>query len=1119
MLEFPRATTGGVGDVDFGRTAQLPYDYPEASQLQLAKHIETKELVQTFMNMFHATKEIEYLDNVIGLVDTLVGVYGDQTDILHLRIVATMRYDQTHELKHLDRCIELGELAVAIAPLEQASRAETLRLLGTHYYDRHELLGDLDDLERAIGRGAESIAERPIDHPDRLASLYSLARSLCISFNSLGTLDDLQQAIELYEEVVTATLVDHPDRMHRLDGLASSYATRYQHLGSPEDLHQAIELGTKAVAAYDTGDPVRQYGLGNLGGFLLRRYDLLGAIEDLQQAIELGQEALGMTAVSHHYRQARLVNQSVLLMTRYMRLGTQGDRQQAIKLAEEAMLGTQVGHPGRPGCLHQLAIMFLIRYNHLQALKDLHHAVKMCKEAVAATPVGNPDRVIFLTTLGVLRMNSWHRLPGSLEDLKEAIEINREALEATPVGQPDRLTRLGNLANCFHRLYLYSQSMEDLQQAIDLSEEEVAAATADNPIRPSWLSNLSCFIRSRYLRLGTLEILDEATKRAEEALAATPADYPELADILQELATCISWRFNKTKSTEDIKRALELSRQAWNSTISSPQSRIAGAEMAARLLAHLHRWDESSSLLGEAVRMLPRLSRKSLERGDQEHQLSRYSGLAALAASTAFKAGLAASHSLTLLELGRGIIMGLVIDCRSEISELQAKDPGLFNKFHCLRIEVDSPPRTEDYLALARGEKRLDDRTSYVQSHHRREDLVHELEETLADIRRLPGFEGFLLPPPSELLMAMAAEGPIVLFNSTKISSDAIIIRESIIKVLNLPSLIYQEAKNRMQSSRTFVRGKRSTYASRNGKMEEFLLWLWDVAVGPVLDDLQLTKAVGGLARVWWIGVGILSTAPFHAAGDHSPGSTRNTISRAISSYIPTIRALSYARERKLKIFNSHDSRLLLVTMPTTPTKKPLTNAVQEAKEILDAVGERTNSTILHSPSVDQVLDKLQSNHIIHFACHGVSDPEHPSNSHVLLRKDDGSRSGALDLLTVETIAKTNIKNAQLAYLSACCTADNTSVKLADESIHIASAFHLAGFSHVLATLWESNDAACRQVARDFYGRLFSREGDSEDEGHWRVSSAFHHAVKKLRDHEDNWRQPLLWASFIHTGA
>lgn len=301
-------------------------------------------------------------------------------------------------------------------------------------------------------------------------------------------------------------------------------------------------------------------------------------------------------------------------------------------------------------------------------------------------------------------------------------------------------------------------------------------------------------------------------------------------------------------------------------------------------------------------------------------------------------------------------------------------------------------------------------------------------------------------------------------------------------------------------------------------KMEKLLLWLWDVAVEPVFEKLRRVGVVDdgrGLPRIWWIGVGALAMAPFHAAGDHSPGSTRNTISQAISSYIPTIKGLSYARQKKLDLFSRPDSSLLLVTMSTTPGQKPLKGAVGEVEQIARAVEGRISR--LDSPSTTDVLESLPSYDAIHFACHGLSDGKNPSNSHLLLRRDAASGSEMVDKLTVGAIAGLNIKNAQLAYLSACCTADNSSAALADESIHIASGFQLAGFSHVLATLWESNDLACQQVAGDFYGLLSKASRANQEGGHRVVSAAFHQAVRKLR--EQNPRQPIKWASFIHTGA
>ncbi|KAL0630765.1 hypothetical protein Q9L58_010380 [Maublancomyces gigas] len=165
---------------------------------------------------------------------------------------------------------------------------------------------------------------------------------------------------------------------------------------------------------------------------------------------------------------------------------------------------------------------------------------------------------------------------------------------------------------------------------------------------------------------------------------------------------------------------------------------------------------------------------------------------------------------------------------------------------------------------------------------------------------------------------------------------------------------------------------------------------------------------------------------------------------------------------------------------------KPLKSATNEVKDIWSVVNEQSDT-------------ELPEYHVIHFACHGVSDPKTPSNSHLLVHEDNPS---VLGKLTVEAISLINIKHAQVAYLSACSIAENP--RLADESIHIASGFQLAGFSHLPATMWESDDEACWEVAVEFYRSLFNGQPDG---GHRVVSIAFHFAVKRLG--QRMLRQPI----------
>jgi CHAT domain-containing protein len=85
---------------------------------------------------------------------------------------------------------------------------------------------------------------------------------------------------------------------------------------------------------------------------------------------------------------------------------------------------------------------------------------------------------------------------------------------------------------------------------------------------------------------------------------------------------------------------------------------------------------------------------------------------------------------------------------------------------------------------------------------------------------------------------------------------------------------------------------------------------------------------------------------------------------------------------------------------------------------------------------------------------------------------------------------------------------------LLDEAIHLTSAFQLAGFPHVVGTMWDIDDALAVQVAGRFYAGLTTSAG-TLDVG--RSASALHGAVRALR--ESHRATPSLWAAYIHAGA
>jgi len=80
-----------------------------------------------------------------------------------------------------------------------------------------------------------------------------------------------------------------------------------------------------------------------------------------------------------------------------------------------------------------------------------------------------------------------------------------------------------------------------------------------------------------------------------------------------------------------------------------------------------------------------------MRRLDQQQGLRRLNaqGIAADAAASALDADLPPLHALQLLETGRGVIIGNLLDCRSDLSALCGAHPGLADDLEALQEEYD----------------------------------------------------------------------------------------------------------------------------------------------------------------------------------------------------------------------------------------------------------------------------------------------------------------------------------------------------------------------------------------------------------------------------------------------
>jgi CHAT domain-containing protein len=211
--------------------------------------------------------------------------------------------------------------------------------------------------------------------------------------------------------------------------------------------------------------------------------------------------------------------------------------------------------------------------------------------------------------------------------------------------------------------------------------------------------------------------------------------------------------------------------------------------------------------------------------------------------------------------------------------------------------------------------------------------------------------------------------------------------------------------------------------------------------------------------RLWWVPTGPLAFLPLHAAGDQAG---RAVVDRVISSYLPTVRSLPAATD-------------LIATASAGPV----------------ATGAA-------------VRDALARHSWVHFACHAVSSTTDAAAAQLLLydHRDDP--------LTIRDMAALKISRGELAYLSACDTAHGP-IALADEAVHLAGTFHMAGYTHVIGTMWSLADRVAAEVARIVYEDITTPGPDAGQ-----TAQALHHATREVRAmHPDS---PAYWASYIHVG-
>ncbi|KAI3324623.1 CHAT domain-containing protein [Xylariaceae sp. AK1471] len=700
---------------------------------------------------------------------------------------------------------------------------------------------------------------------------------------------------------------------------------------------------------------------------------------------------------------------------------------EVIQGAKETIATLPVGFPAKPSPSSDLSV--------------LEEAISAAKEALALTGESDPGRELRLRNLGSL-LGSKYGIMGAIDDLERAVDLAHS-------GSPDNFKRLSNLGILLAQRYVETGEADAFFQARQILEEAVAITAENNPSRGIRLHNLAGLFTDRYNKTSSTVDFENAIHFERQAVKATPENHPDLAIRWNQLAAKLELRYRETESRSEIEEAISLFESSLRHSNSPIVEQIVAGVGILRYSVNVTNWQKLFESAETAVNLIPKLASRSLENSDKQYFLSEVSGLASDAAVVALNLGKEPRIALNILELGRGVLAGSLAELRTDVLDLCQMFPQMGNEFLRIRDELDAPvdvnPDPSD---------QVDGGFSNTRS-TRRYNNSQKFDQLVSDIREKAGFEDFLLPPTEERILSAAACGPIIVVNVSRYRCDAILVERRGIQTLRLPQLHLED----------IIKMSKST----NLGSSKVLGWLWDTIAEPVLDILTLIQppANNEWPHIWWIPTGPLTKFPLHAAGHHK--SRESVLDRAMSSYSANIKATIHGRElRKNAPTRLSPDTALLVAMSNTPRRNSLPIVDKECDIVRRICKSMAMKVEEPERRKKQVLAQLPRCTIFHFAGHGHTHYADPAQSYLLLSDWE------VDRLTVANLLETNLRENYpfLAYLSACSTGITKDERFADESIHLISACQLAGYRHVIGTLWEVNDETCVEISRITYESL-----------------------------------------------
>jgi CHAT domain-containing protein len=333
------------------------------------------------------------------------------------------------------------------------------------------------------------------------------------------------------------------------------------------------------------------------------------------------------------------------------------------------------------------------------------------------------------------------------------------------------------------------------------------------------------------------------------------------------------------------------------------------------------------------------------------------------------------------------------------------------------------------------------------------------LDQVVAEIQQVPGFEDFLATPTFDDVARAAGEQPLAYVAAAEHGGLALVVRGEDVTHVDLPELgrepVDTLARRYVDQYAEFRGAPGPNRAGWDAALADTTSWLWARLMEPLLSELADADAVTLVPG------GVLGLLPLHAAWrpDASrPTGREHALDRLAISYAPNARSLSASRAAARRI---PGHRMLAVAAPGAQgVQRHLALAAREAEAACAAFPDKA-AMLDRDLTVGAVTAAMGTADVVHFACHGFAEPAVPLESGLILAHDQ--------VLTVRELMGMDLR-VRLALLSACETLV-PGRDLPDEVVALPTGLIQAGAAGVIASLWTVPDLESAVLMVEFYRR------------------------------------------------